>query len=287
MSEPIKALVVDDSNFSIKILTTLLQSLKIDIVYSASTIEDAIDLAKQEKPDLITMDITLPDGNGLDCAEKILKILPNSNIVFVSSMKDPEVIDRANRMGITDFIQKPIDPKEFNASIERIYNHSILYEELKNNYEDAFQETLVTYLQRATKSPVKCKTTREHAADLKSLGVSISIGFSGIFKGRMIIDISVETARNIFKTESNLGELEETEVIEYWMESTNVIAGNSASLLNSINRAFSIRVSPPTVFHGYDLNIVLGTSDSVSYYIETSCGNLFVNVGFQKEKDNF
>lgn len=287
MSEPIKAMVVDDSSFSIKILTSLLESLKIDIVYSATTVEQAIELAKTHRPDLITMDITLPDGNGLDCAERILDFLPNSNIIFVSSMKDPEIISRATRLGITDFIQKPIEKDEFNSAIEKIYNVTILYEELKNTYKDAFSESLVTYLQRATSDSVECKESYKHPSDFKSSGLSVTIGFSGVFKGRMIIDTDIKTARNISFKEYNTENISYDEIVEYWVETTNVIAGNAISLLNSINRAFGLRVAPPTVFHGEDLNIVLGNIESTSFNIKTDCGDLYINVNFQKEKDNF
>lgn len=287
MSEPIKAMVVDDSNFSIKILTSLLESLKIDIVYSATTVEDAIELAKMKRPDLITMDITLPDGNGLDCAEKILKFLPNSNIIFVSSMKDPEIIQKASKLGITDFIQKPIDKEEFNSAIEKIYSITILYEELKNAYADAFSEAIVTYFQRATKNSVECQKVTTHPTDLKSKGLSITVGFSGVFKGRMIIDTDIKTAREIAEKEYNMENISYDDIIEYWMESSNVMAGNAVSLLNSINRTFGLRVAPPTVFHGDDLNIVLGNTESSSLDLKTSCGELYVNINFQKEKDNF
>ena len=69
----LKIMIVDDSAFSIAVLKNLLESEGHEVVGSAMNIKEAVRISAEVMPDLITMDMTLPDGDGIECSKNILK----------------------------------------------------------------------------------------------------------------------------------------------------------------------------------------------------------------------
>ena len=84
----------------------------------ASDAHQGSNLAREAKPDLIILDINLPDGNGLQLAEKFQHQPETCNtpIIFVTASKDPNLRQRAMEMRIAGLLEKPYDPEELLAS---------------------------------------------------------------------------------------------------------------------------------------------------------------------------
>ena len=82
--ENIRVMIVDDSTFSIAVLKRMLQKEGLEIVGTALNMNEAIQKAQELKPDLITMDMTLPDGDGIECSKEIFKYLKDTKIISVS-----------------------------------------------------------------------------------------------------------------------------------------------------------------------------------------------------------
>lgn len=284
----IKAMIVDDSNFSIKVTTGLLGKCNIDVevVCVAMSVAEAIEKHQQNigNIDLITMDITLPDGDGIDCAMEIVKKDPNVEVMIVSSMLDDEIVKRAKDAGAKTCIQKPIEEEDFVSKVNRLFEGDKLFEEIKESYESAFIEAVVGNLTRATKSRVDYSVCDFNGSVVTSLGMSVTLGLIGAHRGRIIFDISRETAKEITKKVYGSEDVSVQDVSEYMVELTNIICGNAASLLNGINRSFGLRVSPPTTFYGDDLEVVIGDIQGSIIKFDTIFGEVFLNVGFQRGK---
>ncbi len=105
----IKVMVVDDSAFMRHIISDMLKSdLEISVVGTASNGIDAVDKLQSLNPDVITMDIEMPDMDGLECLEQIMQIYPRP-IVMLSSLtyKGSRATIDALMKGALDFVQKP------------------------------------------------------------------------------------------------------------------------------------------------------------------------------------
>jgi len=280
--ENIRVMIVDDSTFSIAVLKRMLQKDGIEIVATALNMKDAIQKAQEIKPDLITMDMTLPDGDGIECTKEILKHLHDTKIIAISAMMDEEIIQRAKKVGIKGYLQKPVDQTDLDAAIERLFEGEELYGVLKNNFEEAFKESIFSFLKREIGGEVVIEKVDEHPMTTNSSGISVAIGIIGRHDGRLIMDMSESTAlgmtRKILQDEGQ----QIDDAINFLSEFTNVIGGNACSLLNGLNRSFGLRVSPPTVFRGKDITISIGDIMSESFVIKTDLGEVFMNVGFQK-----
>lgn len=281
----LRALIVDDSNFSMMLIKDMLENKGFEIVATSATVKDAISLAKKLDPDLITMDVTLLDGDGIFCTEQILKENVRSKIIVVSSMKDSEIEKKAKEAGALGYLQKPLEESELTAVLDRIFKADELFMILEQNYKYAFKEVLMTRLQRIIGQDISVHERDEKLITKKSLGISSAIGIIGRHSGRMVLDMSLETLESLYcLVEKDKGFTHEA-AISFLSEFANIIAGNAASLLNGLNRGFGLRVAPPTVFIGKDLTMSLGEVSNKTIVIETILGEIFMNIGFKRGDD--
>lgn len=113
-----KVLVVDDAVFMRTVLKKMLEEEGMEIVGEAGNGEDAILKAKELKPDVITLDITMPVMDGLVALEKILEVSPNSRVIMCSAMGQQAMVVDAIKAGAKDFVVKPFQKPRVIEAIE-------------------------------------------------------------------------------------------------------------------------------------------------------------------------
>lgn len=102
-----KILIVDDSPQFIQSVIGLVQSVEgLEIAGTASSVNEGVRKAVEVFPDLILMDLILPDGTGIDAARQIKKVLPNIPVVILSIYDLNDYREAAERVGVLDFIPK-------------------------------------------------------------------------------------------------------------------------------------------------------------------------------------
>jgi DNA-binding NarL/FixJ family response regulator len=116
------ALVVDDHPLFCEALAmTLMGSVGIGHVESAGTLENALArLSEEPLPDVILLDLNLPDVNGLDGVVRLRQAVPDTPIVVVSSLDDLRVIRAALRAGVNGFVPKHAEREEFAEAFAAI-----------------------------------------------------------------------------------------------------------------------------------------------------------------------
>lgn len=110
--ENYKILVVDDNDLNLKVIRRMLNRLGFSNVQAANSGEEAINEAQKTSFDLIFMDIYMPEMDGLEASQKLLKMNPNLNIVGLSANSGEVFGKRASEVGMKDYIEKPIQ-KEY------------------------------------------------------------------------------------------------------------------------------------------------------------------------------
>src|ERR1035437_3105876 len=106
----VKLLIVDDSELVRTGLRTLLGAERaIQIVGEAANVALATTTALRHKPDVVLMDIRLPDGTGFDACRQILQQLPDTRVLFLTSVVDDKLVDEAIRSGGHGYLLKEID----------------------------------------------------------------------------------------------------------------------------------------------------------------------------------
>lgn len=115
-----RIMVVDDASFMRRLLRQLLTENGHEVVAEASNGEEALRKYEQYKPDLVTMDITMPDKDGIEGVKRILAFDPTARIVMCSAMGQQAMVVEAIKAGAKDFIVKPFDSKRVIDVINRV-----------------------------------------------------------------------------------------------------------------------------------------------------------------------
>ena len=113
-------IIVDDAAIMRFRLREIL-STKFEIAGEASNGIEAMNLYKTVKPDFLTLDITMPEMNGLDALKSILAAYPDAKIVIVSAVGQKQIVFEALALGAKDFIIKPFEPDRVLHSINRLF----------------------------------------------------------------------------------------------------------------------------------------------------------------------
>jgi two-component system chemotaxis response regulator CheY len=103
-------MIVDDAIFMRSILRGIMKDKGYTVVAEAASGIEAMKYLHTLNPDIITLDIILPDANGLDLLESILKARPQAKVVVCSSIGQEPIIKKAMDYGAKAFIQKPFTP---------------------------------------------------------------------------------------------------------------------------------------------------------------------------------
>ncbi|HEY5585767.1 MAG TPA: response regulator [Ruminiclostridium sp.] len=107
-----KVLVVDDSPFILKAVKRALEPNGFEIVGHGENGKLGLALYQQLKPDIITLDVTMPVMDGLETAKALFQIDPSVKIIMLSAMGDDDLILSAKKIGINNFISKPFKADE-------------------------------------------------------------------------------------------------------------------------------------------------------------------------------
>ena len=116
----INALVVDDSSFQRTIVKETLSSW-MNVIGTAENGIEAVEQYEFHKPDLVTMDIMMPEMNGIKALRVIKEISPNAVVVMVTSVSQKEKMRKAARHGADGYVTKPFDSKDLMNEIENAH----------------------------------------------------------------------------------------------------------------------------------------------------------------------
>ncbi len=106
---PYRVLVVDDSAFVVKQLTQFFISAKYEVIGTAENGEEGLLKFKEMKPDLVTLDITMPKMDGLTALSKIIEYDNAAKVIMVSALGKEDMVKKALLAGAKNYITKPLD----------------------------------------------------------------------------------------------------------------------------------------------------------------------------------
>jgi len=150
-----KLLVVDDEH-GIRESIRMFMSEKGHEINTAATIEEAITAFKELIPEVVILDIRLPDGSGLDALSRMHEIHPTSKIIMITAFQDMETTIQAMKRGAYDYIHKPLDADELEKAV--IDAISSFYEDTKISNEgnrETYNESEIVGKSRAMKDIYK------------------------------------------------------------------------------------------------------------------------------------
>ena len=113
-------LVCDDAIFMRTMITDILTQAGYDVIGEAETGAQAVEKYRQLKPDLVTMDIVMPDMGGIEAVREICKDSPEAKILMCSAMGQQALVVEAIQAGAKDFVVKPFQPSRVLEAVQRL-----------------------------------------------------------------------------------------------------------------------------------------------------------------------
>ena len=113
-------MIVDDAAVMRIRLRDILDG-RFKVVAEATNGEEALELYEEHRPDFVTLDITMPQMNGIETLDKLMTLHPDARVVIVSAVGQKRMVLDAISKGARDFIIKPFDPERVVLSIKRLF----------------------------------------------------------------------------------------------------------------------------------------------------------------------
>jgi len=115
-----KVLITDDTAFMRMTIKNILEKKGYETVGEAEDGQQAIELYEQHRPDVVTMDITMPNVDGITALKKIMQNDPEAKVIVVSAMGQKSLVIDALNAGAKDFIVKPFQPERIEEALQNI-----------------------------------------------------------------------------------------------------------------------------------------------------------------------
>ena len=113
-------LVCDDAIFMRTMISDILTQAGYEVIGEAETGTQAVERFKELNPDLVTMDIVMPDMGGIDAVREIVKIAPQAKVLMCSAMGQQALVVEAIQAGAKDFVVKPFQPSRVLEAVQRV-----------------------------------------------------------------------------------------------------------------------------------------------------------------------
>ena len=279
--EKVKVMIVDDSKISRTMLANHLSKTNFEVVAMAKDASEAIKLYQEHNPEIVTMDMNLPDIDGIECSKKIHGIDPEARIVMISAMKDASLVAQGRAAGISAFLQKPVSTNEIIDTLmllcqQKVSRVAVLRESYAKAFDRALQQGILTMIGIKSKIDLEVYDKKYLAVD----GIAVIIGLTGYPVGRAIMYMSNDTMKAFAETMLGTNELTEDEMNEAVEEAANIVVGRGVSNINDVFKDKEMRITPPGTICGTGIRIASPKLTTFKLTASTKVGDIIMNVGF-------
>jgi len=282
--EKVKVLVVDDSKVSRAMLGRTLARTNFEVVATAGNAAEAVKMYEEHRPAVVTMDMNLPDADGIECSKRIHAVDPEAKIVMISAMKDASLVARGREAGISAFLQKPVSPNELLDTLmilcqSKVGKVAVLRESYAKPFMRALQQGLFSLI--GVHSEVELEVDDRHFLEVS--GVAVIIGLTGYPSGRAIVYMEAETMRKfamVMLEEEGAESVGDDEASESVEEAANIIVGRGVSNINDVFKDKEMRITPPGTICGVDIRIASPKLTTFRVVAKTRIGDIKMNIGF-------
>ena len=201
----LKVIVVDDHKIVRDGLCSLIEGLfGYTIVGWAENGRQAIEVARQEKPDIIIMDVSMPEMNGIDATSSIMEEMPFCKIIVLSMHSDKRFITGALQAGASGFLLKECAFQELNQALEAVRSGqtylspkiagTVVHDYRRRLLSEAKEETLTTKEREVLQLIAEGRSTKEIADKL-----FVSVKAIEGRRGRLMEKLQISTVAGLVK----------------------------------------------------------------------------------------
>jgi len=118
-------MIVDDSNIMRKTLELTMRNFKLDLVATAENGRDAVRLFEKHRPEIVTLDITMPEMDRLEALDQMMKINKEAVVIIVSALNDKGSVLQAITRGAKTYLTKPVSREKLEAALVKFAGDAI------------------------------------------------------------------------------------------------------------------------------------------------------------------
>ncbi|HXS20923.1 MAG TPA: response regulator [Steroidobacteraceae bacterium] len=116
----LRLLIVDDSNIMRRRIERSQQFEELQVVGTAGNGIEALEMFRKTDPDMVTMDLTMPQMDGIECISKLVQLKPAVRILVISALADKATAVEAMERGANGFLNKPFTDRQLNEAIAEL-----------------------------------------------------------------------------------------------------------------------------------------------------------------------
>ena len=282
--EKVKVLIVDDSKVSRAMLEGNLAKTNFEVCAQAKNAAEAVELYEQTKPAVVTMDMNLPDADGIECSRRIRAIDPDAKIVMISAMKDASLVAKGREVGISAFLQKPVSVNELIDTLMIFCQNKVgKVAVLRESYAKPFVRALQQGIFSMTGIHSEVELEEDNRAFLEVSGIAVIVGLTGLPNGRAIVYMDSDTMHKfsmIMLDKESVEDITEDEASESVEEAVNIIVGRGVSNINDVFKDKEMRITPPGTIVGSKIRIASPKLTTFRISAKTRVGEINMSVGF-------
>jgi two-component system chemotaxis response regulator CheY len=113
-------LIVDDSSTVRRSIERHIFSNRVTEIYQAANGREALELFERYRPEFVTMDLTMPEMDGLTCISKMMALKPDTRLMVISALGDAETAIEAVERGANEYVVKPFSPGDLNLALANL-----------------------------------------------------------------------------------------------------------------------------------------------------------------------
>lgn len=166
LNKKLRILIADDVQETRRNTRLMISTMDdLEVVAIASNGQQAIEMTREHRPDILLMDINMPLVDGLTAARQILKIAPSTGCIIISAERDPNVFREAMSIGIREYLIKPFTVDELEAAIRRTQRR--MEESVQVNVQvDQLRKRSEDYLKHLGNEYIKSKRADDQAIEV-------------------------------------------------------------------------------------------------------------------------
>lgn len=115
-----RLLIVDDSSTVRRSIERHILSDRVTEIYQAANGREAMELFERYRPEFVTMDLTMPEMDGLTCISKMMALKPDTRLMVISALGDAETAIEAVERGANEYVVKPFSAEDLNLALDNL-----------------------------------------------------------------------------------------------------------------------------------------------------------------------
>ena len=115
-----RLLIVDDSSTVRRSIERHIFSDRVTEIYQAANGREAMELFERYRPEFVTMDLTMPEMDGLTCISRMMALKPDTRLMVISALGDAETAIEAVERGANEYVVKPFSAEDLNLALDNL-----------------------------------------------------------------------------------------------------------------------------------------------------------------------